>query len=152
MRNYVAYGLNMDISGMGDRCPNSIPIGIGFIKNYNLYFKGCATIEKEEGKEVPVLIWRLNKAGEKRLDKIEGYPNYYKKEIIEVNFNDKIINAMVYIMNEEIQEYEFSESYIERLVSYYDNLKIDLKYLEQFIEDTKKKDNRLYSCGIKIFN
>ena len=50
-------------------------------------FKGSqsgnyATIEKEAGCKVPVVVWAISKADEKNLDRYEGWPSFYVKEDI----------------------------------------------------------------------
>ena len=82
MKNYIAYGSNMDEEQMKFRCPDSKLVGTGKIKNFRLMFKGSlsgnyATIEPEKNFEVPVLIWKISAADEKKLDRYEGFPNFY---------------------------------------------------------------------------
>lgn len=107
MKNYIAYGSNMDENQMQFRCPESKLIGKGKLKNWRLMFKGSlsgnyATIEREKNFEVPILLWKISKADEKNLDRYEGCPNFYYKKEIEVEMdNGKKISAMAYIMHEE---------------------------------------------------
>ena len=141
-KNYIAYGLNMDIEYMKENCPNTTLIGTGVVKDYNLYFKGCATIEKEEGKEVPVVVWSLDGRDEKRLDLREGYPSYYyKDENIAVTLSDGTkLTAMGYIMSEsDWHRYSFSSYYIQAVREYYKYWGFKLEKINEFILDTKKK-------------
>ena len=112
---YIAYGSNMDFPQMEARCPDAEFLGAGVLKNWRLMFKGSltgsyATIEKEKGLDVPVLLWRISAADEKRLDRYEGFPVcYYKKtvtvaDVASVNAtwapkNSKC-KGMAYIMHE----------------------------------------------------
>ena len=62
---YLAYGSNMSLQQMYHRCPDAEPIGKGILKGWRLMFKGSqsgnyATIEKEEGCEVPVVAWAIS--------------------------------------------------------------------------------------------
>lgn len=59
-----------------------------------------ATVEKEKGGSVPVLLWEIQPQDEVALDRYEGYPWLYRKETVKVRFKGKWIEAMVYIMNE----------------------------------------------------
>lgn len=59
-----------------------------------------ATIEPLEGSSVPVLLWKIRPQDELSLDRYEGYPNFYRKEMLEVELNGKPVNGMVYIMND----------------------------------------------------
>lgn len=69
---YLAYGSNMSLQQMYYRCPDAEPVGKGVIKGYRLMFKGSksgnyATIEPEEGQEVPVVAWAISDEDEENL-------------------------------------------------------------------------------------
>ncbi len=111
-KNYIAYGSNMDLMQMRHRCPDAKLLGRGLLEGWRLMFKGSktgsyATIEREKGLTVPVLIWRISDADEKRLDHYEGCPTfYYKTElpVVQIDANGirkGITEGMVYIMHEE---------------------------------------------------
>lgn len=107
MKIYIAYGSNMDVGQMDYRCPQNQLVGTGWIKGYELLFKGSytgsyATIEKREGSKVPCYIWTITKQDEKSLDHYEGFPTFYYKKILPVELRDgTTIMGMVYIMHEE---------------------------------------------------
>ena len=106
---YVAYGSNLNKEQMCYRCPAAKFVGTGIIEGYELQFKGalhgaCATIAPKEGTAVPVGIWTIQRADEKRLDIYEGYHehghSFYDKEQISVKMDDgSTITGMVYIMD-----------------------------------------------------
>lgn len=98
-RYYIAYGSNLSEKQMAFRCPTAKVVGTSILKDWRLLFDGPASIERKKGYEVPVLIWELKPADERSLDRYEGYPNYYRKEMLEVEVNGENIEAMVYIMN-----------------------------------------------------
>ncbi|AHM57256.1 hypothetical protein EAL2_c19750 [Peptoclostridium acidaminophilum DSM 3953] len=101
---YIAYGSNLNIEQMAQRCPSAKIVGESTIEDYQLLFRGgsgraVATIEKQEGGKVPVLIWQLEESDEEILDRYEGYPFFYRKEWMDVFVNEERMKAMVYIMN-----------------------------------------------------
>ena len=103
---YIAYGSNMDEQQMAVRCRDAVLTGTGFIQEYELLFKGSltgcyATIEPKEKSIVPVTVWTISKADEKRLDRYEGFPTFYYKKDIEVQMKDGTITGLVYIMHED---------------------------------------------------
>lgn len=105
---YIAYGSNLNMNQMKDRCPKAKAVGTGEIKDYELLYKGSKTgayltIEKAEGGTVPVGIWAVGKEDESNLDRYEGYPNFYYKKKMKIFCKelDKEITAFVYIMHEE---------------------------------------------------
>lgn len=100
---YIAYGSNLNLSQMEQRCPTARVIGTSEIKDYELVFRGSrysavATIEPCEGSRVPVLLWGIQPEDEKSLDRYEGYPNFYEKENMEIVLNGSTVSAMVYVM------------------------------------------------------
>ena len=113
---YIAYGSNMDFPQMEGRCPDAEFLGAGMLQNWRLMFTGSksgsyATIEKEKGLAVPVLLWRISAADELRLDRYEGFPIFYYKKTVTVA-DVAAVNAswspkngkckgMAYIMHEE---------------------------------------------------
>lgn len=143
MKNYIAYGSNMDENQMQFRCPESKLIGKGKLKNWRLMFKGSlsgnyATIEREKNFEVPILLWKISKADEKNLDRYEGCPNFYYKKEIEVEMdNGKKISAMAYIMHEERQLGLPTKNYYSVLKNAYEKFGFDLKILEEAINFSK---------------
>ena len=63
-RLYIAYGSNLNLEQMKHRCPTAEVVGTAELKNWRLWFRGgnhsaVATIERERGFKVPVLIWRI---------------------------------------------------------------------------------------------
>ena len=63
-RLYIAYGSNINLEQMANRCPNSKVIGKEILKGYELEFRGVATIVPNDKSEVPILIWEID--GEKK--------------------------------------------------------------------------------------
>ena len=112
-RYYLAYGSNLSVEQMLQRCPDAIYVGTAEIDGYELLFKGSKTgsyltIEKREGSFVPVVVWKISEADEKNLDRYEGCPHFYYKKMVRVKVRSLLtkrpgteIEAMVYIMHEE---------------------------------------------------
>ncbi len=109
---YLAYGSNLNIRQMRFRCPTALVVGKGVIKDYRLLFKGSKTgsyltIEKAKGYEVPVAVWKVDEACEQALDRYEGYPTFYYKKEVEIDYTTikskqpHHSKAFVYIMHEE---------------------------------------------------
>jgi gamma-glutamylcyclotransferase (GGCT)/AIG2-like uncharacterized protein YtfP len=146
---YVSYGSNMNIRQMAFRCPTAKVVGNGKIKDYRLLFKGCrnnahATIEPHKGKNTPVLVWEIEKLDEKFLDRYEGYPSYYRKETIEVKLeNGEVVQAMVYIMNDEVHGTETvlnlpNPSYYATIREGYKSAGFNIKHLVKATEISAK--------------
>lgn len=121
---YLAYGSNLNVRQMRFRCPTALVVGKGVIKDYRLLFKGSKTgsyltIEKAKGYEVPVAVWKVDEACEESLDRYEGYPSFYYKKEIEIDFKSikkglpRHSKAFVYIMHEERELGIPSRGYVE---------------------------------------
>ena len=100
---YIAYGSNMELGPMAQRCPTGKLLGMGWLSNMRLEFYVHATVEPAAGERVPVAVWEIGGQDEQNLDWYEGYPDYYRKEQHTVQMNDgSEISGMVYIMNENM--------------------------------------------------
>lgn len=127
---YVAYGSNMNIIQMKRRCPNSKVIGIGELRGWELKFNSCATIKPNENKSTPVLVWQIHPQDWHNLDAYESYPSYYRKEILDVNVDNKTHPALVYIMNCGDNVYSPpTSSYYESIADGYRQNNMDLSPL-----------------------
>lgn len=109
-RLYIAYGSNLNLEQMSRRCPTAKVVGAAELKDWRLWFRGgthsaVATIERERGFTVPVLVWRIQPRDELALDRYEGFPFLYRKEILQLAVNGRQVSAMAYIMNEAGQPY-----------------------------------------------
>lgn len=135
---YIAYGSNLNLRQMSRRCPTAKPIGTGMLKDYHLTFRGVATIEREIGAETPVGIWAITSSDETALDRYEGYPHLYRKETVTVSTKKGDVNAMVYIMNAG-QAMMPNPSYYDTIEEGYIAVGLDLTYLHEALEDTKKR-------------
>lgn len=96
---YIAYGSNINLEQMKYRCPHSKVVGTSEIKDYELEFRGVATIVPKENAEVPVLIWEIDGRDEHSLDRYEGFPNLYRKELFEIEVDGEKKECMAYLMN-----------------------------------------------------
>ena len=134
-RYYIAYGSNLSESQMAYRCPTAKVVGTSTLKDWRLLFDGPASIEKCKGYKVPVLIWEIQPADEKALDRYEGYPNYYRKEMIEVEVNGEKLDAMVYIMNTD-KESTPSTYYFNILLQGYKRFGFNMNILKRALTES----------------
>lgn len=141
-RYYVAYGSNLNLSQMKNRCPRAKLVGTGYIKGYELSFKGLpigracfATIDKRKGCTVPVGLFSITAADERALDIYEGYPRHYHKDTVTVSLaGGKTVKAMVYIMNSSAHPGSPSPGYIRTIEQGYDDCGLDRTYLNEALD------------------
>lgn len=127
-RLYLAYGSNINLEQMAKRCPNSKVIGTSMIPDYELEFRGVATIVPKKGAEVPVLMWEIDQQDELNLNHYEGFPRLYRKEIFEMEVNGKMREGMAYLMNYKSVAPPTAQYYNGIKKGYEDN-GMDTKYL-----------------------
>ncbi|MGE4273233.1 MAG: gamma-glutamylcyclotransferase family protein [Desulfitobacterium sp.] len=136
---YIAYGSNLNLPQMAFRCPTAKVVGASEIKDYELLFRGgrkssVATVEPLKGSSVPVLLWKLKERDLQSLDRYEGFPSFYRKEILEVELRGKTVPAMVYIMNEGHPFGSPSDYYLNTILEGYQSAGFDTEFLEQAVE------------------
>jgi len=136
---YIAYGSNLNIEQMSWRCPTATIWGKGILKDCTLIFRSMrgpayATIKKDAGSNVPVVVWEIDRRSEFSLDRYEGYPSFYHKEDIEVTMdNGEAITGMAYIMNQQAVPGIPSKSYVRTIMEGYLDNNLNLGYLECFL-------------------
>lgn len=142
-RIYLAYGSNLNIWQMAERCPTAKMLGTAELKGYELLFRGkphraVATIEPKEGASVPVLLWKLRPTDEISLDRFEGVPNTYAKRMVEVAYGKESIKAMTYVMTLGFHAGLPSAEYLSRIAAGYDRAGFDFGVLTAALERSKE--------------
>ena len=127
-RLYLAYGSNINLEQMKYRCPHSKIVGTAMLPDYELEFRGVATIVPKKGAEVPVLMWEIDQRDELSLDRYEGFPRLYRKEIFEMEVNGKVQEGMAYLMNRDGISPP-SPMYYNAIKKGYEDNGVDTKYL-----------------------
>jgi len=135
---YVAYGSNLNLRQMAIRCPTAKPVGTAMLKGWQLTFRGVATLEPEADAETPVGVWEITAADEVALDRYEGFPRLYRKEMVEVKLRGKPLTAMIYLMNDGMPCLP-SKWYLDAIAEGYGNLGLDTVHLTKALEHTKEK-------------
>jgi len=92
-----------------------------------------ATVEPCKGGRVPVLLWTLKEKDLQTLDRYEGYPHFYRKEILNVELKGGIVPAMAYIMNDGHPFGAPSDHYLNTILEGYKSAGFDTEYLEQAV-------------------
>ena len=141
---YIAYGSNLNIEQMSCRCPYATPIGNGILRNYGLLFRGgsggaVATVEPKRGCSVPVLLREITPRCEDQLDRYEGWPRLYRKETVGVEYDGKIVEAMIYVMNEGYELGNPSQQYLNVILEGYESADFDPQILSNALTTSARK-------------
>lgn len=132
---YIAYGSNINLEQMKYRCPHSKVVGISEIKDYELEFRGVATIVPNKGASVPVLIWELDNRDLPTLNRYEGYPRLYRQEKMAFEMDGKTYEGMAYLMNRGTISPPSQQYYNTILQGYREN-GLDESYLITALENS----------------
>lgn len=104
---YFAYGTNLNIKQMSERCPYAEFISQAEVSGYKFIFnsRGTATIIPAEGFKVYGVLYEIDKKCLKELDKYEGVSKgVYNREETEVISKDgEQVRAIVYIANDSTE-------------------------------------------------
>lgn len=145
-RLYIAYGSNLNLEQMAYRCPTAEVVGTAVLRDWRLWFRGgsggaVATVEREKGWKVPVLIWKIQPQDEQALDRYEGFPFLYRKETLRLTVNGKRVRAMVYIMNEKGRPYGTpSAGYLDTIRKGYESAGFDCSTLAHAVKDSEVQE------------
>jgi hypothetical protein len=85
---YFAYGSNLHVAQMAQRCPNSIFIGKGSLADYRWQIneRGVANVVRSGHGSVEGLVYLVGQEDERSLDRSEGVAKkFYQKHILTVN-------------------------------------------------------------------
>lgn len=123
-RYYIAYGSNLNVNQMLQRCPDAIVVGSTVIQDYKLTFRGnsrsgVANIEPCRGECVPVGIWAVSQTDEAALDWYEGYPRLYTKQFFVVKVRGRMVEAMAYVMTPGHKIEPPSKRYLDTILEGY---------------------------------
>ena len=144
---YFAYGSNTNLEQMEQRCPAARPVCPVVLDGYELRFRGnygsggVATIVPREGGHVSGLLWEITPEHEQALDRYEGWPYLYGKEMVTVrDRGGQTYTVMAYVM---------IDRYLEPVVpsaAYYDSIQegyrengLPVAWLEQAREQTVRE-------------
>ena len=153
-RYYIAYGSNLNVGQMRMRCPHATILGTANLKNWELLFKGSKTgsyltIEECEGGTVPVVIWEVTATDEAALDRYEGFPNFYYKRDIRLQYKGirtgkrRTVTAFAYIMHEDRPIGIPSNLYMRICLEGYDTFCFD----KNVLVDAYDKCREVCLCG-----
>lgn len=85
---YFAYGCNMHLKQMAERCPSSIFTGIGYIAGYRWQIneRGVANIVECAGDYVEGIVYEVNARDKRQLDRNEGVTRgFYSDRLLSIS-------------------------------------------------------------------
>ena len=98
---YFAYGSNMDVAAMAQRCPRSRPIGLGRLARHRITLlpEGYANVLRDPRRSVHGVIWDLALADVRALDAYEDVGSGLYRKLIQpvLRAQGGSVQALVYV-------------------------------------------------------
>lgn len=132
---YLAYGMNTNLDSMRFRCPKAKSLGKVKLINHKLAFKQFCDAEYTPGDTMECALWSITQECEDSLDRLEGYPHFYNKKEVLVQWNNKTIRAMIYFMPRGFELSMPSESYLNTITEGYSQHSMDVLQIIKALED-----------------
>ena len=139
MKLYFAYGANLNLSSMAQRCPRARPIREFYLRDWCLEFAGHANIRPGPGSLVPGALWEITPDCEASLDRFEGYPVYYDKQTFVLDGEE----VMFYVMQDPRPALP-SDGYVLTIARGYSDWDLDHYYLWRALDSTQEEQDDMY--------
>lgn len=135
MNRYFAYGSNMSLDQMKERCPQHRAVGQGILHGYRwiINSRGYANVIKSENDCVIGVVCEISSSDEAFLDKKEGVAiGCYRKETLNVSVEHEQWPCFVYIDPIE-KEGLPGEGYIRRIDKGIVDAKLPIDYVDRYM-------------------
>ena len=134
MTLYFAYGSNMDLLQMGDRCPGAVTVSTAELPSYRFIINtgGVATVVSDPTSTVQGLLWKISKKDERSLSRYEGVKHgIYKKAFVGVRLpNGTTTRALIYVATDS-HPGTARAGYLEKVVSGAEGCGLPKSYIDQ---------------------
>ena len=118
---YFAYGSNMSLDTMNQRCGANNFVGFkdSTLNDYSFYFynRGFANIKPSQGNNVKGVLYRINQKCFDDLDQVEGYPSLYQRAKVSIQNTFGNFESWVYIVENDDTKGTPSDSYLNTVIS-----------------------------------
>lgn len=135
---YFAYGSNLNLARMAERCPAASPLGRAVVPGWRFLIneRGVATIEPSVGASTWGGLWLITPQCHESLDHYEGvrYGTYRHAQIMTVDDDREACSALTYlaanaragapsdgylrVVLDGARDFDLPEDYIERLAQW----------------------------------
>ncbi len=99
---YFAYGANMDVTGMAERCPGAALVGVSRLPGYRFVIAraGYASLEPDPAADVHGVLWLLTPQDIAALDVFEGVEEgLYRKAVFSIDGGP----VLVYVPSDRVR-------------------------------------------------
>jgi phage replication-related protein YjqB (UPF0714/DUF867 family)/gamma-glutamylcyclotransferase (GGCT)/AIG2-like uncharacterized protein YtfP len=115
---YFAYGSNLCVRQMAQRCPDAVEPRVAVLADYDWLInqRGVATVEPFDGTHVHGVVWQISDYDLATLDSAEGVPRRYRRDRLAVHTDDGPSDAWVYI-DHRVSPGAPRPAYLERIIA-----------------------------------
>jgi phage replication-related protein YjqB (UPF0714/DUF867 family)/gamma-glutamylcyclotransferase (GGCT)/AIG2-like uncharacterized protein YtfP len=117
MQPYFAYGSNLDVTQMAQRCPDATDPRPATLADHDWLIneRGVATVEPLDGAQVHGVLWQVSDHDLAVLDSAEGVPVRYRRDRMTVQTDAGSEVAWVYV-DHRVEPGAPREGYLERII------------------------------------
>jgi phage replication-related protein YjqB (UPF0714/DUF867 family) len=118
MQSYFAYGSNLCVTQMAQRCPDALDPRPATLSDHDWLInqRGVATVEPFDGAQVHGVLWQISDRDLATLDLAEGVPVRYRRDRLVVHTGDGPAEAWVYI-DHRVEPGAPRPGYLERIIA-----------------------------------
>jgi len=115
--NYFAYGSNLSVHQMAQRCPDAADPRPATLDDHDWLIneRGVATVEPHPGAVVHGVLWRVSDRDLATLDSAEGVPVRYRRDAVTVRTGQGSQTAWVYV-DHRVEPGPPRPGYLERIL------------------------------------
>lgn len=102
---------------MSFRCPHSHDLGLGILHGHRFRIdgRGVATVDPDPSGVVHGVVWELTPGDEETLDRYEGVPRIYTKQIVQIEIGGTSVPMLIYVSRDGLKGRP-RPGYLERIV------------------------------------
>ncbi len=135
---YFAYGSNMSLERMTERCgkENFVDLGKAKLPGYSFYFygRGHANIRPMASQTIEGVLFQIQDSCLQDLDQVEGYPNIYQRQSVKITWKNTNVLAQAYIVEKDQTLAKPSPEYYQTVLSGAEEHDLSEGYI-QYIKD-----------------
>jgi gamma-glutamylcyclotransferase (GGCT)/AIG2-like uncharacterized protein YtfP len=135
---YFAYGINTNQDSMRYRCPGAISMGAATLLDHEFRFARHADVVPADS-SVDGVLWLIDTDHLALLDHLEGYPYYYDRDILPVQYQGNIVMAECYRMQPDNPDDYPSQEYLNMLSEGYKEHGVPRDQIEVALDNVAKK-------------
>lgn len=125
----ISYGMNTNVESMRARAPTAVCLGKVTLPRHKLVFKYFADVEPSTN-SIEAVLWSIDKAVLRAMDHCEGYPTFYQRKQVQVEYAGQYVTAWVYYMHADTEYCPPPAAYLNMITEGYASAGISLSSLE----------------------